>query len=444
MRVAFFSHDGATISWARRLMDEGCEVLLYVAQDRKNQIGRGIVPLASSKVQWLAWGAKDPRTVYMFDQTHHGELADSLRSSGKFVLNGGGFQDHLELDRHWGTEIVERAGVRTPPTYKFTSISETIAFLKSNPKQHFGDGGWAWKPDRDIGCDATLVSKDTERIMDHLQQISRRFGDKLKCILQEKIDGVAVSTARWWNGLGWVGPTQGTIENKKLMNDNLGPATGCSFNMVWFYWNNEVRINRELAWDKLAESFRQHNAPPGLYDINAILNSQGAWFLEWTPRLGIDSEMTSQRAISSLKDFLWALVTGGPVDDYFNTSKCYFDIRLSVPPYPNNIDVKDYKSPAIGVPIKGFDGLWDKNFVISGVSYDKDRGLTVADPGGLFGFATMEGTSLGETYKKLYKWVKDTLVVPDIQYRTDAAKIIQDDIDLMRTTGWELTPVLRK
>ena len=424
-------------------MDEGCEVIMYVHQDRKNQIGRGIVPLASSQAQWLAWGAKDPLTVYFFDQTHHGELADSLRRSGKLVLNGGSFQDRLELDRHWGTQIVEKAGVRTPPTHKFTSISETIAVLKTSPKQEFGDGGWAWKPDRDIGCDATLVSKDSERIMDHLQQIRNRFGDKLKCILQEKIDGVAVSTARWWNGIGWVGPTQGTIENKKFMDHNLGPATGCSFNMVWFYWNNEVRINRELQWDKLALAFKQNDAPPGLYDINAILNDKGAWFLEWTPRLGIDSEMTSQRAISSLKDFVWALVTGNPVDKYFNTKQCYFDVRLSVPPYPNMVAAKDYKSPAVGVVVKGIDGLWDKNFVISGVGYDKEKGLHVTDPSGLLGFAVNSGTNLEESYKKLYNWIKEDLVVPDLQYRTDAAQVISDDVKAMLKTGWELTPYLK-
>lgn len=443
MRVAFHTLDGCTISYPRRMHEEGTEVLVFVKKDRKNKIGRGIVPLATSLAAWLAWGAQDPNTIYFFDQTQSGELADKLRKAGKFVLNGGTFMDRLELDRAWGSDAVERAGVLTPPTKKFPSISAAIAYLKTGPKQKFGDGGWAWKPDKDIGCDATLVASDSQKIIDHVEHIRRRFSDSLKCILQEKIEGVAVSTARWWNGRTWVGPIQGTIENKKFMDNNLGPATGCSFNVVWFYWSEKTRINQALQWNKLADFFRKEDAPPGLYDINAILNDKGAWFLEWTPRLGIDSEMTSQRAISNLSEFVHNLVMGKAVDHLWDIDHAYFDVRLSVPPYPNHIEAQGYVSPAEGVPVKGMDGLSQGMFVVSGMSHDPKHGFAVADPSGLFGFAVLKGNSLSKAYDKIYSWIKDNLVVPDIQYRKDAPKVLQDDIDAMQKAGWETSPALK-
>jgi phosphoribosylamine-glycine ligase len=445
MRVAFISLDGCTISWARRLLEEGCDVLLFVKKDRKNIIGKGIVPLATSLSEWLSWGAQDPNTVYMFDQTQMGELADSLRKSGKLVLNGGTFMDRLELDRHWGEGLATKCGVWAPPTYSFSSITETIEFLRTNPPQKFGDGGWAWKPDKDIGCDATLVAKDSDRIIDHVEHIRRRFSDNLKCILQEKIEGVAVSTARWWNGKQWATPMQATIENKKFLNDNLGPATGCSFNVVWFYKDTkEQKIHQALAWDKLEEVFRKEGAPPGLYDINAILNDKGAWFLEWTPRLGIDSEMTAQRAVSSLKDFVWTLATGGTVEHLINDEQCYFDVRLSVPPYPNHIETPGYKSPAIGIPVKGLDGLCSGMFVVGAMGYNEEEGFTVADDMGLLGYLVTSGRSMKKAYDEIYKYAKDELIVPDVQYRTDAVKVLQDDIDKMVKYGWPTTPYLRK
>lgn len=442
MRFAYHSFDGVTLSWARRLHDEGHEVLFYVKGDRKNTIGRGIVNVASSLAQWRAWGLMDPSTIYFFDATESGELADQLAKQGCLVVNGGTFQDRLELDRAWGADIATRAGILVPPTYKFGSIAEAISFLQSNPVQQAGDGGWAWKPDKDIGTDATLVAKDAETIVDHVQQISRRFGDGLKCILQERIDGVAVSTARWWNGKTWVGPIEGTIENKKLMNDNLGPATGCSLNVVWFYRDEDVRIAQELHFEALAEEFRRVKAPAGLYDINCILDKRGAWFLEWTPRLGVDSEITSQRGIMALGEFIHALVLGLPVDQYFDTDQAYFDVRLTIPPYP--FHTKEDKSPARDSRVKGEDGLWEGMFVAGDLAYNDELGLHSASDEGIVGFCVCAGRSVKKTYAKIYEWIKDNLKVPDLQYRTDAAKVIQEDLDKMAEYGFDTTPVLRK
>lgn len=443
-RFAYHSLDGVTLSWARRLHDEGNEVLFFVKEDRKNAIGRGIVPMASSYAQWQSWGLADPSTIFFFDQTASGEHADSLRNMGRLVIGGGSFMDRLELDRKWGSDIAAKCGIAIPPTKAFSSITEAISFLQTNPKQEFGDGGWAWKPDRDIGCDATLVGKDAQTIIDHVLQIRRRFGDNQKCIIQEKIDGVAVSTARWWNGMSWVGPFEGTVENKKFMDKNLGPATGCSLNLVWFYREEEPIIGEQLHFEALANVFRKNNAPPGLYDINCILDSRAAWFLEWTPRLGIDSELTSQRGISNLGNFLASLVRGHSVEEFFDIDQAYFDVRLSVPPYPNSIDAKDYKSPALEVRLQGIDGLWDGMYVCAKIAWDEELGIHCIDPSGMIGSCVMAGTSLKKTYEKMYTWIKEKLKVPDLQYRTDAAEIIQEDLDKLTKFGWSTTDILRK
>jgi phosphoribosylamine-glycine ligase len=412
--------------------------------DLTNRSGEGIVPVTHNLAQWLAWGNQDPSTVYFFDMTKSGELADQLRKAGKNVVGAGKFQDRLEMDRGWGEDIAKSVGILCPPTKEFSTISAAIAWLETNPKQEHGDGGWAFKVSKDIGCDTTLVAKDNERLIDHMKHVVRRNSDSLKCIIQEKIDGVAVSTGRWWNGWSWVGPYEGTIENKKLMNDNLGPSTGCSFCVVWFYTDDNPKIAEDLKWEELAAVFRKNDAPAGLYDINAILNDKGAWFLEWTPRLGIDSEIASQRGIKYLGQFLYNLVMGRDVEAFFDKKQSYFDVTLSVPPYFIHEVQKGYKSPAVGVPVKGIDGLTDGNFVMGGLYFEQGSGFHVGEPTGNLGFLVGSGTSLKKGFQILYDWCKENLVIPDLQYRTDAAAVLQKDLDEMKKHGFETSIYLRK
>src|ERR1700677_707285 len=242
MRIAYHSLEMLSLCWQRRLLDEGVDIMVYAKEGYARRVGKGIVPICSSFDQWMKWGLEDPNTLFFFDFTEGGEIADRLRRAGKLVLCGGTFLDKLEKKREWGQAIAEQAGILCPPTIQFASASESIAFLSSNPEQESGDGGWAWKPSKDLSKDCTLVTSNSEDMIREVQNIQRRFGDSIPCIVQERIPGIAVSTSRWFNGLSWVGPYTGTIEEKKFMNDDIGPATGCSFNTCWFYEEAEPEI----------------------------------------------------------------------------------------------------------------------------------------------------------------------------------------------------------
>lgn len=444
MRVAFHSKEMVSLSWARRMQDEGCEVLVYSPPNKERakpnrKIGDGIVNKAISREQWLSWGMSDPQTLWFFDCTDHGELADRLRSTGKLVVGGGSFMDRLENDRAFGTAFAQQCGIQIPPERRFTTISAAMSFLKSNPKQLIGDGGWAWKPNQDLGCGCTIVARTADEALDELGNVQRRLGDSHTGIVQERIKGVALSTNRWYNGRAFVGPYIGTIEEKKLMNDDLGPSTGCSLDLGWFYREELPKAAQALRWPRIEAAFRAANAPPGLYDINAVHNRSGAWVLEWTPRLGIDSELVSQRGISNLSQFLWALATGGDVDKFFDIEKTYMGIRLSVPPYPND-DFSLEKSPAMGIAVRGVDGLWARHFVAVGIA-KTPNGFEVADPFGFVGTVVTSGTDIDEMNDELLAFCKK-LEIRDLQYRTDAAAIIGKDLDDLATSGWRSTPVL--
>lgn len=443
MRIAYHSEEMATLSWARRLVDEGHDVLVYnptdkgTRLDQQRHIGTGIVPLARSREEWMSHGMADPTTLWFFDCTDRGELADRLRRTGRRVVGAGSFMDRLENDRGFGTAFAKRCGITCPPERTFTKISSAIAWLKTNPQQESGDGGWAWKPNQHLGCDCTVVAKNAEECIAELTSIARSKGDTHTGIVQERIPGVAMSTNWWWNGNAFVGPALGTLEKKKLMNDDVGPSTGCALNLVWMY-TGYPKAALALQFERVGDAFRRVHAPPGLYDINAVFNRRGAWFLEWTPRLGIDSELASQRGITKLGAFLERLATGGDVTDLMDSNRNYLSIRLSVPPYPGD-DLKLDKSPSMGVPVRGIDGLWDKHFVAVGIAKGSD-GYEVADPNGFVGVALASGDYLKAMSREVLHFCKK-LQIRGLQYRTDAADAIGEDLDFLSKTGWSITEV---
>jgi phosphoribosylamine-glycine ligase len=440
-KVAYCSIELSTTALARRMHDEGAEVLVYTPREKRGKLisvsrnGDGLVPKAQSREQWLAFGTADPNTLWFFDGTGCGELADRLRSMGKRVVGGGSAADKLENDRSFGTAVATRAGMQIPPTREFSTVSAATAFLKGKTRQLVGDGGWAWKSNRWLSADANFCG-DPDDLLRHLGHIQTRFGDVIPAVLQERVKGVALSTMQWFNGQAFVGPVEATLEKKSAWAGDLGPSTGCSLNAVWYYSDARPAVAQALHWDEFENELRAIKAPPGAYDINAIVNKDGAWFLEHTPRLGIDSELTSQRAVDNYVELVDSLARGGSVDALFDVDRLYCDVRISVPPYPNDVESDNKKLSAVGVPIAGADGLWQKYFVGAGVMRGK-AGLEVSDPGGFVGCCVGAGTSLTQVYDGIYDYLKDKLKIAGLQYRLDAQEVIEKDMDDMHEAGWD-------
>lgn len=443
MRFAIVSNEGTSLSLWSRLVDEGEEVLVWIAPMAQRGVGDGIVNKVGSFGALAAWGAEKP-TVFIFDCSGQGEKADWLRKRGHLVVGGGGFMDKLEQKREWGEEMARKAGVHIPETHPFTTLSASISWLKG----HDDGRGWYFKADKYLGADATQGKGSTEGMIRYLEFVRAKHSDRIKHILQEKIDGMDLSTAAYWNGKTWLGPIEGTIEHKKVMNDDIGPSTGCSFNIIWFY-ENYPRICQELKWNELGEIFRGEQAPPGLYDVNALVAKDDgrAYFLEWTPRFGYDSEPTAWRGLTvPAGEFFYGLATGTLAEAPFDTTKVQMSIRLSVPPYPLESvdDLKDKDNPAVGLPVWGTDGLWDGTFVAYGVGKDEHDNLVVKDPTGLLGLAATSGTDLEDMNEELVDFCKDELDVSGLQYRSDADKKLGKHVDELRKLGYDIPLVETK
>lgn len=431
MRFAIYSVEGISLPFWKRLQDEGHDVLVYIEHALTNEIGSGIVPKTKNYAEWVAWGRGG---VYYFDCTNAGTKAESLRRGGQLVFGGGTFCDRLENERMWGQGIAEQAGCPVPMTKEFRTISEATAFLKKN------DGAYYFKPDKDIGTAATCYGDSCEEILPKLEDIRRTSGDNVRNIIQEKICGVDISTLRYWNGKSFVGPYEGTIEHKPLMNDEKGPATGCSLNVVWFY-ETEPDVANRLCFDNLTALFRKYNAPPAPYDINAILSEEDgeARYLEFTPRLGFDAEPTAMVGIESYSSLVTLLVEGGDPSHLFDLDRIYAGVRFSVPPYSLDESLVRYipraKTP-YGLHIGGLKDVWGHGIAGYGMKLG-ERGFEVAHPAGLLGCSVAGGKTMKTAFETCYEQL-DALQIRDIQYRTDAFKVLDEHVKSIVKLGYDV------
>ena len=435
MRFGLVSGFGCSLSVALRLADEGHDVLTWHDYEAKNiqLVGKGLTPIESSYDRFMEWCHDEPsETTVIFDASGMGERADEAAKSGLTVMGGGTFCDKLEKDRRFGTKIAQDAGCLVPPYEEFASLSECREWAKG-----LGDTPCYFKSDRYIDADATYGAKDGDDLYEYLEHLSAKAPDRSKCIVQQKIDGVPFSTGQWWNGRSFVGPFENTIEHKKFMDGEVGPSTGCSFNALWF--TPTSTIAEKLGWGNLVEAFVKYQAPPGLYDINAVIDKDGeAWFLEWTPRFGYDSEPTGFRLYNDLGG-LFELVSRGTGVTSISSDLSYA-VRLSVEPYPWEFsDVSD-KHNCVGVPVRDVDDLHSATFVAYQIMQGDD-GLAVASSEGIVGLSIATGPKLAALHDTVLDAAK-TIRCPGLQFRTDGAKYIAEDADAIAKAGHAVHPGL--
>jgi len=440
--VAYASRWGESLSWALRLQDEGHTVRMYIKETPHKRVGNGLVPKIGSWPELLAEAkasatAGEP-TLAVFDFTGMGELADQARRWGLPTIGGGSFMDKLEGDRSFGQDFADEFGMDSPPYQEFSSLDEVIAWAPS-----LGPVETYLKPDSpDVDKDATSKAVSGEHLAKRAAALKKRIGGAGQWVVQEKMEGVALSTARWWNGQRWVGPYEGTIEHKALLNNDLGSATGCAFNAVWFYQEDRPKIAEALRWEHLALGFRRHQAPPGLYDVNVIASPNGrAYFLEWTPRLGYYSEMASMRLLPDLGRHLWDIATGG--EPAAPSTDLGYAVHLYVNPFPNDNIGSGHKDSARGKTFPEVESLWSGGFIGTNMCRGEEE-LESASPTGSLGVAYGQSESLAkaseEALDAAYALRDD---VAGLGFRTDGYDRIVEDGKKVLEFGFELHPGIR-
>lgn len=100
--------------------------------------------------------------------------------------------------------------------------------------------------------------------------------------LQRRVEGVEIAIVAFFNGTEFIEPVTFNFEHKKLFPGNIGPQTGeMGTSMFWARRNRvfEETLGRHEHW--LADE-----GYVGSIDLNCIVNENGIYPLEFTPRFG--------------------------------------------------------------------------------------------------------------------------------------------------------------
>ena len=400
MRFRLISRHCDGIGLLYRLWKEGHDVSFWVQEKKAKPTYKGILPQVKSYSSDLK-----KSDIVFFDMVGLGAIADQLKKSGTAVYGGGRINDKLELDRLYGIQTAEAAKIKVPEYKVFSSGRIAIDFIKKNIES------WVFKPLNNKSPMLTYVADDPEDMIEMIKYLK----PKDKFILQRKIKGTEISTEAWYaNGKLVPNSISSTIETKKFMDGDKGPNTGCMSSVVWF----GSKIYRQTL-EKL-EKFLKRKRYSGPLDINCIMTEKGPYFLEFTARFGYNAVYAALPEFGQFGTFLSTLAQG-MIPKIKPSGKYYAAVRVSIPPYPNDVKAKS------GLPIRGIDSLEDV-FLLDAMHNGK---LVTAGVDGVVCEVTARAESLDDLEKEIYSRV-DKLKIPNKQYRSDAIGIAKKRLDKLK------------
>jgi len=425
--ILFISNNGESLPIAWRMAREGAQVAVYIHNPRSKHNYDGLIPKVSiAQLRKVARGADmvifdlcrpNERTKYdiallkMFglktgSPTVFGPLAEKLRKDHK-VIGSSQWTEDLELDRYMGTQIASKIGIMVPETHDFKTLKDGIKFLKGRKDR------WVFKPHKNQDLDLTYVEKWPGELAAKMEEdYETRLGTgKIEYMLQKFVSGYEISTEMWWNGKQCF-LFNHTIEDKRLMNYNLGPAIGSQNNTVWLKKKADGLLVKEM---KALAPYLSRAKYIGPVDVNCIIAHSGTpYFLEFTSRFGYDALFC-----------LLSMVQGNIKSFFENGIKTHFhegfasSARISIPPYPYS-SKELLENFAKDVPIKGtlerMPLFWMEDV------YLKEGKLKCTGSDGILGVIAARGNSLGGSVGNVYRTIDKLRVGAYLQYRTDLGR----------------------
>ena len=425
-RFLIHSDSGDGVGLAVRLEREGHDVSLFIKDEGFRGCGEGMVTHVSSIKEGLN---KSPEAI-IFDMSGDGDTADDLKKAGHCIIGAGKFNDLIEHDRSFGMRLCQKAGIAVPPyeVFKKTEVAKAISFIKKSGKRY------VLKPDNNLALDLTYLAKDPEDMEKYLSWCQEQGILKGDFLLQEFVEGVEISTEVWFSRGKPLSRPNGTMEVKKFMAGNLGPATGCESSVVWPYSSLDTPIVEQTI-AKIYPILEQMGYT-GPLDINAIVSEGTAYFLEFTPRFGYSAlyaliELLPYDLGEFLGDVAYGEATEIAMDDAFAMA-----LTLSVPPYPLASGKPETKSAFDVTRGRAVVGL-DLDHFFPYDLYAEGDDLFTGGMLGLLGYLTAIGSSLDDVNDNVYADAKE-VQAPDLQYRIDGIDRVREDLPELESMGFEV------
>lgn len=436
MRILFVSRDFSGASLAYRLVREGHEVRACVNNHAYCRVLGGVVERVTDIENGLLWVGHDGLVVC--DEIGFGTLQDDLRGRGYSVVGGSAGGDRLELERQFAQELFASVGMKTMASAHFDSAADAASFVRKS--------GGRWVVKQNGHADRTLcyVGKldDGRDVLDLLENYGRTHqGDPGSFDLQRVIFGVEIGVGRWFNGMDWVGPIEVNLEHKTLFPRGIGPKTYEMGTLTWYDADEMNRLYREtlalLAPHLRAIGFR------GDIDINCIVNEDGAFPLEATPRFGWPAtQVQMELHASPWGDLLKAVADG------HNFPLCVHGgfglaVLLAAPPFPFNHEARPWESGPNGLRVhlpaditeEERDRIHFEEVEVRTDANGREEHIVCSDSGYVL-HVTGRSSSVEEARRRAYGLL-ERIVVPRMYYRDDIGqRFLERDRELLKKGGY--------
>lgn len=400
-KFLMISGGGDGLGLALRLKQEGHTVAVSIREKRAKQNYDGLLLKTPKWEEFL-----DASTTVIFDSSGGGRTAERLRARGHFVFAGSTFADTLELDRPAAIEFMQQAGIKTPESKTFRSWQKAKDYVKSR------DTRLVFKASGETGNHlGSYVSFDAGDLVEMLDYFSSIAPGKPEFILQDFVEGTEVSTEGWFNGEEFMSPWNHTIERKQLMNDGLGPSGGCAGNIVWISKESNHVIEEGIS--RMAPILSEHQYI-GPIDLNSVVNEDGVWGLEFTPRFGYDALPALLELVEGeIGPTIAAMARGDKPTSVPLVNKHAAGVRVSIPPYPS-----EHFHPDEGIPIRGLTRDDRSHLYFYDVMLNPANHLVSTSAFGAVVTITGNGDGISDAMRGPMEIAKRAKI-PQKQYRTD-------------------------
>lgn len=401
-----------------RLAKEGNDVRAHVGNSAYAQTLDGWVEKIGSLYAGLEWAGKDGLIVC--DDNGFGELQDRLRREDYSVVGGSAGGDRLESDRVHAQEVFAAHGLKSIPTHSFESATEAADYVARN------GGEWVVKHNGHADKMSCYVGRlpDGRDVIDLLRNAARHEGGKPShYALQKRVNGVEIGVARYFNGTDWVGPIELNIEHKKLFPGDLGPKTAEMGTLLWYTADDNNRLFREVLAP--LKPYLREIGFRGDFDINCMVNDEGAWPMEATTRFGYPA-VHAQMALHETPwgEFLKAVADEKPCDLRWRSGFAVV-VLVAVPPFPfcsKNCDCAlDPRGLAIHFRQPPTPDDWP-HIHFEGVAKETDPMGTeryrLVDQTGYVLHLTGHGSTIEDARSAAYRLI-DNIVIPRMFFRAD-------------------------
>ena len=413
MKILFISNDLIAGNLACILKKEGHDVKLYIgSKHQRNNLDYLVEKIFNWKNE-IKWVGKDG--LIIFDDVGFGKEQDKLRKKGYTVYGGNEMSDKLENERQETQEIFKEHGMNVKEIIDFKNVYEALEYATENPK------AWVIKQNDRAPKSLNYVSEfsDGRDVVSVLKSyLMDKTINRTRISLQERIHGVEIAVGRYFNGTKWIGPTDFNVEHKKFLPGDIGPTTSEMGTLAWYNEKGEDTILYKETLKKITPYLQKINFR-GHFDINCIVNENGIFPLEATPRFGSPIvHLHSEIHISPWGELLLAIAKG---EDYELKCNKGFGIvvLIALPPFPYMKRSTKMYSHNPDIFFRDITEEDKEHIHFEEVSriIDSD-GYYVSDYRGYVLYVTGMGATPEEARLETYTRIKK-IVIPKMMYRND-------------------------